>query len=211
MPTTAQPTIATIDSQSTTTSSSTNPWRNKLHTIDIDELTTTDLAPFDAIVIEGMVDQEHLHRHRQIVERYLEHEGIIVFSGQLFRPWLPGCGTFVPKTIRSRHDYTISIALPHPIFAGVTSDDLTRRKGVAGFFARGHHPPPPGAEILLALPGGEPAVYIDRHTTNGTIIAHSGHALLGWADDDTTGANIDRQLFDWIASERASRVEASLR
>ena len=39
--------------------------------------------------------------------------------------------------------YRVAELAPHPIFDGVDPDDLTLRKGVAGFFARGHHPPPP--------------------------------------------------------------------
>lgn len=194
--------IAILDSQSTAAPASPNPWRDQLKVIDTYDIADLDLSTFEGVLIEGMVDQEHLYRHHDVIASYLDGGGLIVFSGQLFRPWLPGCGEFVPKVIRSHHDYTISIATPHPIFDGATSNTLTRRKGVAGFFARGHHPTPPNAEILLTLAGGEPVVYIDRASTNGTIVAHSGHALLGWAEPGDTAARLDAQLLRWIHAER---------
>jgi hypothetical protein len=194
-------TIAILDAQSSVSRSSPNPCRDDLDLIDIYDLADVDLDPYTGLIIEGMLDQEHLHRHRHIIHDYLATGRVVIFSGQLFRPWLPGCGLFVPKQIRSHHDYEIKVVTPHPIFHGVTSDYLTRRRGVAGFFARGHHPPPPQAEILLTLAGGEPVVYIDRSTTAGVILAHSGHSLLGWGEPGSPAAHIDTQLLAWIRDE----------
>lgn len=193
--------IAVLDAQSSVSHSSPNSCRDALDLIDTYDLAEADLDAYAGLIIEGMVDQEHLYRHRDVIHGYLAAGGVVVFSGQLFRPWLPGCGPFVPKRIRSRHDYEITIAAPHPIFDGVTSDDLTRRRGVAGFFARGHHPPPPGVETILTLPDGEPVVYIDRTTTAGVILAHSGHSLLGWGEPESRAARIDGQLLSWIRHE----------
>ena len=95
---------------------------------------------------------------------------------------------FIPKEIKWHGDYNVSIAKPHSIFEGVTEDDMTINRGVKGFFARGHHPAPEGAEVLLTLPGGETITYIDRKSTNGTIFVHSGGSLL------QTGARMQPQI-----------------
>jgi hypothetical protein len=67
-----------------------------------------------------------------------------------------------------------------PIFRGIGLDELTFRRGVAGFFARGHHPVPDGAQVLTRLAGGEPATYLDRVSTAGTILVQAGSDLLGY-------------------------------
>lgn len=75
---------------------------------------------------------------------------------------------------------------------------------MAGFFARGHHPPPPGAEVLATLAGGEPTTWIDRATTAGTVFTHAGD-LLTYPDGDSTAARVVPQLLDWAVSEGTAR------
>jgi len=108
---------------------------------------------------------------------------------------------FVPKQVRSYHDYTVLIHQPHPIFAGVRPEDMTYRKGVAGFFARGHHPLPPLAEVLLTLADGEPITYIDRFSTRGTILVHAGNNLFGYDEPSDTSGRIAAQLKRWVRDE----------
>lgn len=185
--------------------------REVVEPLDMYELPSADLDPYIALIITGNVDQELLYRERGVIRSFLDGGKVVVFSGHLLHPWLPGAGTFVPKKIGSIHDYQVRAVTPHPIFEGVKEEDLTFRRGVAGFFARGHNPPAEGAEVLLELAGGEPIVYIDRHSTNGTILTHSGHDLLGFGMDglssedapQTTARRIAPQLLDWIRQEGA--------
>jgi hypothetical protein len=83
----------------------------------------------------------------------------------------------------------------HPIFRGMGTE-LTFRRGVAGFFARGHHPVPPGAEVLTRLFGGEPATYLDRVSTAGTIVVQATSNLLSYCG---------QALVDWVVAEAAQR------
>jgi hypothetical protein len=185
--------------------------REVVEPLDMYELPAADLSPYIALIITGNVDQELLYRERQIIRDFLDAGKVLVFSGHLLHSWLPGAGTFVPKEIHSFRDYGIRIVKPHPIFEGVKEEDLTFRRGVAGFFARGHNPPPEGAEVLLELAGGEPVVYVDRRSTKGVILAHSGYDLLAHGldrlyDDGaprTTAGRIGPRLLDWIRAEGA--------
>lgn len=185
--------------------------REVVEPLDMYELPSADLEPYIALMITGNVDQELLYRERRIIRDFLDSGKVVVFSGHLLHQWLPGAGTFVPKDIRSFRDYGIQIVKPHPIFEGVKAEDLTFRRGVAGFFARGHNPPPEGAEVLLELAGGEPIVYVDRRSTNGVILAHSGYDLLAHGldrpyDDGAprnTAGRIGPRLLDWIRTEGA--------
>lgn len=195
-------TIALLDTQTSPFPAyEKEPWGAEVEAVDAYELPRTDLGRFVGLVIQGMVDQELFYRQRGLIRSFLDEGKVVVWSGQLFRPWLPGCGILVPATIRSYHDYTVHIVTPHPVFDGVDPTDLTYRRGVAGFFARGHHPLPEGAEVILALAGGEPIVYVDRTTTAGTILSHAGTGLLGWADSTSTAARINAQVLAWIRDE----------
>lgn len=171
--------------------------------LDIYELPALDIGRFRSLLIPGSVDQEWLYRHRGLIKTFLSEGRVVVFSGHLFRYWLPGAGLFVPKQIATFRDYAVRVVKPHPIFEGVLEEDITFRKGIAGFFARGHHPPPRGAEVLLALADGEPVTYLDRSSSGGTILLHSGNDLWGYAGDESTAGRIAPQLLAWIREEGA--------
>jgi len=173
--------------------------------IDCYALPDTDLGRFALLVVGATADQEFLARHRGVIERFLHGGGVLHFGGQLHRDWLPGASAFVPLARPGLRAYRVAEIAPHPIFDGVEPDDLTFRRGVAGFFARGHHPPPPGAEVLLRLAGGEPATYVDQVSTRGTIIVHASGDLLGLGEHNGTGARVPGQLVAWAVEQAAAR------
>ena len=170
---------------------------------DIYDLPQLDLGQFDGLIVSSACDQEFLLVHKEKIRAFLDAGKVLSFSGHLFRPWLPGAGMFQPKTITSYKDYVVRLVADHPVFEGVRAEDLTFRKGVAGFFARGHHEPPAGAEIIAMLPGDEPIVYVDRVSTRGTILVHSGNDLLASVDRDSTAGRIAGQLLRWMLAEAA--------
>src|SRR6476469_9592432 len=61
--------------------------------------------------------------------------------------------------------YAVRRVEPHPIFDEVSEDDLTFSRGVAGFLARGHHPLPPGADVIIETDDGAAVLYVDRVTS----------------------------------------------
>lgn len=175
--------------------------RSDCTVLDIYRLGDYDLSPHGCLVIDGFADQEFLYEERERIRHFLDQGKVLIFSGHLFRPWLPGGSLFVPKPIHSFHDYMVSIEQPHPIFDGVLPQEMTYYKGVAGFFARGHHPLPPNAEVLLTLPDGEPITYIDRHSTRGTILVHAGNNLFAYGSNNSSIGRIGDQLRRWILEE----------
>ncbi len=166
--------------------------------IDIYDLPREDIGRFAGLILSGRVDQEFLYRQRASIRDFLDEGKVVVFSGQMFRPWLPGGSTFAPKESTSNGDAAPSIA-PHPIFEGVREEDLGR----SFVYAHGHHPTPEGAEVLVTLTSGEPAMYVDRASTGGTILMHGGHNLLGYSGVGPTACRIVPQLLSWIDREGA--------
>ena len=161
-----------------------------------------DLTPFKCIVVHDFIDQEYMYRNRKKLEAFLNERNIVIWGGHLVKEWLPGCPLFTPKQINKHSDYEISVVNEHPIFVGVATEEMTYNKGVAGFFARGSHTPvPEGAEVLLTLPDGAHITYIDRNTTNGTILAHAGRDLFAQRMQNKTTDRISSQLLAWIHDE----------
>jgi hypothetical protein len=167
--------------------------------LDCYRLDQVDLAGYQGLIIAGMVDQEYLLRHRDRIAAYLAGGGVLVFGGHLHRDWLPGCSPFVPLPHPTLAAYRVAEVAEHPLFDGLGPDELTFRRGVAGFFARGHHPPPPGVEVLVRLGGGEPAIYLDRVSTAGTVLVQA-------TSDPLTGDG--RRLVDWILAEASANHSA---
>ncbi|MGN4124133.1 hypothetical protein ACMGD3_03760 [Lysinibacillus sphaericus] len=160
-----------------------------------------DLNEIDVLIIPNFIDQEFLYTQREKIAGFLAQKKIVVYCGHLFREWLPGCGPFMPQLIRNYKDYEVFPTAQSTIFEGVTTADMTFKKGVAGFFARGYHHPPANAEILLTFANDKPVTYVDRSSTNGTILVHAGRDLLGYADENKTTDRIRPQFLAWLESE----------
>ncbi|MFN2556855.1 MAG: phosphate starvation-inducible protein PhoH [Nitriliruptorales bacterium] len=170
----------------------------EIEPLDCYSLPSLDLDTYAGLIVPTMVDQEFLQRHRKVLRAYLDRRGVIAFSGHLHRPWLPGAGLFEPKRVRTFRDYEVRIVADHPVFAGVQDADLTYRRGVAGFFARGYHRPPPGAQVLVEFTSGEPVVYVDEVSTAGTLLVHAGNDLVNLAGDGSSASRVGDQLVSWI-------------
>uniref|UniRef100_UPI00406CB447 phosphate starvation-inducible protein PhoH n=1 Tax=Metasolibacillus sp. FSL K6-0083 TaxID=2921416 RepID=UPI00406CB447 len=177
----------------------------RFEVIDMYDLSNVELASYKCMVILGFVDQDFLLEQKQIIADFLVEKKIVCFFGNLVTNWLPGQQPFIAKEIRNHWDYDISIAKQHPIFEGVTEEDMTINRGVKGFFARGHHPAPVDAEVLLTLPDGEPVTFIDRSSTNGTIFVHAGNNLFASgsmaSQTPKTTSRIPVQLMQWVQEE----------
>lgn len=170
--------------------------------LDQYDLPTYDLsgAGHKFLIIDEFIDQELMVDHKDRIQAFLDQGNILYFAGHLFKRWIPGASLFVPKVIHHYLDYKVTV-LEHPIFEGVLSDDITYTKGVAGFFSRGHHPIPEEAEVLLRLAGEEPITYIDRKSSQGTIIVHAGRNLLNYRHRDNSAGRISEQFQRFLYEE----------
>lgn len=173
----------------------------KISVIDEYELESTDLSDYNTLLVTYFADQEYLYKHKQIIENFLNEGKVVVFCGHLFRQWLPGCSLFMPKKLNSYKDYLVETIPGAPLFDGVEIDDMVSNKGVAGFFARGYYYAPENAEVCLTFTDGKVISYIDRHTTNGTIIVHGGQNLLGYKNSNKTTDKISEQALALLKEE----------
>ena len=124
-------------------------------------------------------------------------EGLFLSSGVLHNPTYTMerlCETL--QLLRTKYHFNGYIhvkTIPGaPLFDGVEIEDMVCNKGVAGFFARGYYYAPENAEVCLTFTDGKAISYIDRHTTNGTIIVHAGQNLLGYNTSKNTTKKIKK-------------------
>ncbi|MFJ7467318.1 phosphate starvation-inducible protein PhoH [Peribacillus frigoritolerans] len=181
------------------------PADNSLNKTVIDEyeLETTDLSPYNVLYITEFVDQEYLLNHKEVISQFLNNGKVVVFCGHLFRNWLPGCSLMMPMRINSYKDYYVQPVPDASLFEGVEVEDMVYNKGVAGFFARGYYQAPKEAEVCLTFTDGKVITYIDRHTTKGTVIVHSGRSLLGYKSERKTTGKIRTQMLALLEKEVA--------
>lgn len=173
--------------------------------IDMYDLHNIDLSNYKCMIIAGMVDQDYLAEQQALIAQFLNDGKLLCFFGNLVTGWIPGQQPYEVQQIRWHGDYDLTIEKSHPIFEGVKVEEMTSKMGVKGIFARGSHPAPKNAEILLTLPGNKAVTFIDRESTNGTIFMHSGSTFF-----HTTGMNpqkgvsterIPAQMLAWAEAE----------
>lgn len=169
--------------------------RMGIEPIDVYDFPRADLSRFTGLIVSGRVDQELLHREHSKIRRFLDDGRTLAFSGQLFRPWLPGASEPALVDLAGLGGIGALTLAPHPIFDGLAAEDL------GGVFVHGVYPLPPGSEAVATLPDGQAVTYVDRASTGGTIMAHAGGNLMGYVAVDTPAREIVPRLVAWINQE----------
>lgn len=154
-----------------------------------------DLEGYTGLIISGRVDQELLYRERDKIRAFLDAGKVVVFSGQIFRDWLPGAPGTTPVDLQALGGVGAVTVRPHPILDGLTAEDLG-----AGF-VHGYNPTPPGAEVVVSLSGERAVLYVDRATTGGTILVHAGINFMNYIVEQSAVRELIPRLIAWINHE----------
>jgi len=160
-----------------------------------------DLDPARApgLFVGMHADQVHLERRRPVLDAVLDAGGAIVWSGHVAREVVGGLARFVPLPAPRLDDYRVRPLAPHPVFEGFDPETLTFRRGVAGFYGRGHNPMPEGAVALNGLgPAGAPVDWEWRRPGGGRMLMHAGNDLWSLFDEAVLNARMLGRLMDWI-------------
>lgn len=145
------------------------------------------------------LDQIRAETWRADLDALLDRGGRVFLNGHVARPFVTGLAPFVLSG-REQGDLTQTVLADHPVFAGVDRAGFQRRRGVAGFYGRGHNPMPAGA---LALTGVGPALapldWVWQRPEGGMVFSHAGNDLWGNTDDDAVTARLVRNIVGWVA------------
>ena len=170
--------------------------RPRLTTLNSWELNSYDLREFDLLVVPRGSDQEALYAYRGAIREFLDNGGIVATFGEITTPWLPQ----VPwDGALASDDGPLAFAATHPILAGLAPTDLHWHKGYTGWCCHGHFREPHHAEVLVRTEAGDPVLYIDRKSTEGTIIAASEIDVVCHAAHGQEGAQrMFENILAWI-------------
>lgn len=174
--------------------------------IDIYALPDSGLDDFAALFIGTGADQRVLADERARLESFITAGHTIVFCGHVAYPFLDGLAEFIPLARHRLEDLSVTFIHLHPVFDGINPRDLTFRKGVAGFYGRGHNPVPDGALILNGIGAAQTPVDWLQRRGKGKLLVHAGNELWGYGDDAGSAADLPRRLVLWAAEPVATEM-----
>jgi len=179
----------------------------RLDMLPLYDLEHTNLLGYRALLIGLHADQRYLATRRAQLEAFLAAGRVVVFCGHVAEPFLPELQPFQPIEGYTLDDLDVVREAEHPVWDGVAVEDLSRRRGVAGFYGRGANPPPAGATVIHTLgPNRAPVDFIHRPAAGGWLLVHAGADLWNYAPDATTAGRIAPQLIDWAAQAAEGRA-----
>ena len=193
-------------------------YKQILVNIDLyDELHQTRLEDFCAIVLPMGIDEVYLSAYKDKILDYLHSGGIVLSFMSDFLQILPFSSGYIQSQIpikarQIRFPQTPSAKI---IFDGVREYDINYRRGVKGFFNRGYFDIkafPHEVEVFLCDNHNQCIGYIDRHSTQGTILSTANADLLSFGlFDNTTARRIGPNLLRWLEAQLDSSHSYALR
>ncbi|MGY4794251.1 hypothetical protein ACVNNN_04565 [Lysinibacillus fusiformis] len=174
------------------------------------DLPSVDLTAYAGIIITNHVEEQFLLEHKTILDEYLLQGGVIFSLTEISLSWLANVANWKRSPIPLK-DREIMIEQSNcSLFKGIEPYDINYRKGVRGFFSRGYFEKVPAqAEVLITDQSGVPILYVDRHSTNGTIFAGAGTDIYKvFINEENTSKKLSLQMLDCIREE-ANRNYAS--
>ncbi|QKV18653.1 hypothetical protein [Oricola thermophila] len=174
-----------------------------------DRLAPDVILAASGLIVTTSVDQIDLLRKGDAIEGFLDRGGRMVINGHVLRPYVRDLRPFVPLEAPHRPDFALTRLADHPVFEGIPARALETNRGVAGFYGRGHNPPPEGAVALTGIgPDRLPVDWTWRRPAGGALFVHSGNDLWGVGDDPAIKRRIAERLVDWCLAETRAEVEA---
>lgn len=148
------------------------------------------------------LDQLGFMAYTAVLESFLDRGGRWFFNGHFMRPLVSGIETYVPIKKAKRHDLVLSRLNDHSIFTGIDQSSLETRKGVAGFYGRGHNPLPEGGLAINGIgPDLLPVDWAWSRPKGGHIFSHAGNDLYGMSNSETTRKQLTERIISWTAGE----------
>lgn len=174
----------------------------RVDAIAMHDLARVDLSRYRGLLLGLHCDQRHLQARRDQLRRFLAGGGTIVFCGHLAQPFLDGLDRYQVIAQYRLEDLRVRKETGHPVWNGVAEEDLTFRRGVAGFYGRGHNPPPAGARVINTLgPARVPVDWEWHPPEGGRLLVHAGADLWMYLETEGSAARLAPQLLDWIEAD----------
>lgn len=163
----------------------------------------TDLRQADLDAASGLIttiylDQIDFMMRKAALAAFLAAGRRLVFNGHVLLPFVDGLQPFRKLASQRRNDLSLERLSSHPVFEDIPVAAQQTQKGVAGFYGRGHNPPPLGALHLTGIgPDKQPIDWEWLMPGGGGLFVHSGNDIWGTSDDAGVNALVATRLVDW--------------
>jgi len=169
------------------------------------DLRGEDLAHAAGLLTTMHLDQDGLLAMRAGLRTMLDRGGRWFFNGHVLRTFLPELGLYRPIVPQTLATLRLTPLAPHPVFDGVDRAGLAVRRGVRGFYGRGHNPPPPGADPVTGLgPELAPLDWDWARPAGGRIFSHAGNDLVSAPAERSTSERLARNILAWLCGDEGS-------
>jgi hypothetical protein len=161
------------------------------------------------LIITMHADQLLLEERARLFESLLARGGRILVNGHPLRPFVAGVAGFLPSGTGRLADLLLTPLAQHALFEGIPREAFQARRGVAGFYGRGHTPPPPGALPVTGI--GRDRAPLDwewRHPSGGRLFCHAGNDLWTTLDCPVLTRRLVRNICGWLADASLTRRAA---
>lgn len=167
--------------------------------VSVYEITPDLFEGVQGVLVPAHIDQRTLQKHEALLQRHIDDGGTLVLNGHMVHPCLSWLMPFVPLPERNKVGLQVTRLNEHAVFEGVDVHDLTYRRGVAGFYGRGHNPMPAEAVPIHGIgPEQHPLDWELTTLRGGRLLMHGGNDLWMHAADASTACRIAPQLVNWL-------------
>ncbi|MGP1560914.1 MAG: hypothetical protein ACTTIC_02375 [Helicobacteraceae bacterium] len=177
------------------------PLRAKIYALSQYELPAQDLRRFSGLILTLYSDQYLLESLSARLENFLHQGGHIFFSGHIFRKFLPALRIYEPLANIKLPDFRPSLLENHTIYNGLDMQTYYKRRGVAGFFARGANPMPRAARAVAAIKNAKLVTDWELEVGAGRIFVHSGNEPYTCASSPRDNLQALRNITNWLAGD----------
>lgn len=175
------------------------PGGHEIRVVDQYAFAPDDLVGVDGLLLSQHLDETHLSEERSRLQDFVAGGGVVSLNGPVATPFLDPPGAYHALPTQAARDWVLEICDPHPITRGVTAEDLTARKGVIGFWARGSFDAPSDAVVLTRFAASQkPADWLWISPEGGALLVHPGNDIWGYAGDDSSARPLFAQFLDWV-------------
>ncbi|RVW10934.1 hypothetical protein EGT67_00170 [Prescottella agglutinans] len=176
----------------------------RVRPVDLYDLDRLALDGVRGLLVNGNCDQIFLERRRVLLTDFVTAGGRVAVMGHPLTDFLPGLGQWRKLQYSGPKDLAIIAGDPHPVWEGADTADVSFRRGVSGFYARGYSQKLPDDAVVTTRIGRHalPVDYV-YPLGSGEVLVHGGLDLAVYQEDPNTSARIFPQLLTWLARQEA--------
>jgi hypothetical protein len=161
-------------------------------------LRQADLDGASGLFTTTYLDQIDFMSRKAALAAFLAAGRRMVLNGHVLLPFVAGLQPFRKLASQRRNDLSLKRLSSHAVFEDIPIEAQQTQKGVAGFYGRGHNPPPQGALHLTGIgPDQLPIDWEWLMPGGGGLFVHSGNDIWGTSDDAGVNALVATRLVDW--------------